>query len=176
MSSGSCFSSVSAPTVLPLDVGSCSLFHKSLSVVLSLCIAATRGEVHYIQFYRSISLSIQCSPGSAPFTLHHFLEIFPFHTEFHQFVIPFSTVVFHHQHIPQFVQPLPNWRAFLHFPIFCHHKEKSAYICNWFISGRDHRCYKTYMTFMPMVSYLTTERKVMYFLNSQEPGLVVVVI
>ena len=46
--------------------------------------------------YQSPYLS---SPGSAPFTLHQFLEIIPIHVEFLQFIIPFSTIVFHHQHI-----------------------------------------------------------------------------
>ena len=47
MSSGSCFFfCVTAPRVLPLDVGS-FLSHKSLSVVLDHCIA-TSGEVLYV--------------------------------------------------------------------------------------------------------------------------------
>ena len=53
MSSSSCFSSVSTPTVLPLNVDS-FLSHKPLSIVLNLCIAANR-EVHYVWLYHSVS-------------------------------------------------------------------------------------------------------------------------
>uniref|UniRef100_A0A5F8HEV2 Zinc finger protein 205 n=1 Tax=Monodelphis domestica TaxID=13616 RepID=A0A5F8HEV2_MONDO len=47
-------------------------------------------------------LCVQCSPGSAPLTLHHFLEVVPVSMEFLHFIIPFCTILFHHQHIPQF--------------------------------------------------------------------------
>uniref|UniRef100_A0A5F8H6C9 DOP1 N-terminal domain-containing protein n=1 Tax=Monodelphis domestica TaxID=13616 RepID=A0A5F8H6C9_MONDO len=46
---------------------------------------------------------VQCSPGSAPLALHHFLEVVPVHMESLQFIIPLSIIVFPHQHVPQFV-------------------------------------------------------------------------
>ena len=51
------FFCVTAPTFIPLHVGS-FLFQKSLRIVLSLCIAATSGEGHYVQLYHSVSVSV----------------------------------------------------------------------------------------------------------------------
>ena len=124
MWSSICVSSVSTPTVLSLDTNNI-LSCKSLRIVLDYCISAST-EVHYTH----ISLCVQCSLGSAPFCLHQFLEVVSVHMEFPQFIIPLSTIVFHHQQIPQFVQPFPNRRAALHFPIFYHLKEhRYKYFC-----------------------------------------------
>ena len=55
------------------------------------CSYQWRSSLHSI-LPQCITLCIQCSPGSVPFTLHQFLEIFPFCIEFHHYIIPFSTI------------------------------------------------------------------------------------
>ncbi len=85
MYSSSCFSfSVFTPTVFPPDVDSV-LSHRSLQIVQDHCIA-TNGEVHYTRLYHSVS--VPSSPGSAPLTLHQFLEVVPVSMEFLHFIIP----------------------------------------------------------------------------------------
>ena len=121
---------VSIPTVLSLDVDSILCPKSSgLSWIIVLLLVAQlitydhpTGYPSYTSFswfFSFLSVSI--------------LEVVPVHMEFLQFIIPFSTIVFHHQQIPQFVQPFPNWRAYPCFPVFCHYKERSwKYFCTSF--------------------------------------------
>ena len=119
MSSNSClFFCVTAPTILPLDVGS-FLSHKSLRVVLDHYIAASR-EVHYVQLYHRLSVSeyniLLFHSASIPGDHSNAHGISPVHYFFEHNSIPSPT-------IPQFVQSFSNQRASPHFPFFCHHKE-----------------------------------------------------
>ena len=93
-------------------------------VVLDHCIAASRG-VSYIQFHHSVSVSVY------NVLLVLLLSLCISSWRSFQFMWNSTSllflwaqyIVFHHQHIPQFVQPFPNWKTFFVFQSFCHHKE-----------------------------------------------------
>ena len=91
---------VSTPTDPSLDVES-FLSHKSLRIVLDAFITTSSNQylLHLIS-PQCFTSCVQCSLGSAPFTLHQFLRVVPVHMETLQFIILFSTIVFHHQNIP----------------------------------------------------------------------------
>ena len=118
MSSGSCFSSV---LLLP-EFFLCmwvAFFFKSPSTLFWVFALQLLVEkiiifdctIVYLSLYTILSWF--CSFHSASVTGDYSTSM-----EFLQFIIPLSTVVFYHQHIPQFVQPFPNWRTYPHFPGF----------------------------------------------------------
>ena len=85
------FFCVSTPIVLSLNVD-IAHYHKSLSIILDPYIAVSRDLCSIVP--QCILHCVKCSPGSAPFTLHQFLEVIPVYMEFLQFIIPLSTIVF----------------------------------------------------------------------------------
>ena len=117
------FFCVSTPTVLPLNVESIFLICPSILFwIFALLLVEKTIMFNCTTVYLSLCT---CSPGSAPFTLHQFLEVIPIHKEFLQFITTFGTIVFHHHQMPQFIQPFP---ISMDIPSFSNFLLKSIYL------------------------------------------------